>query len=249
VAGPDREADPLRYFIVHIQKTAGSSLRRRLVELFGEAAVYPTRRVDGTDPYELVLSIDHLRRQFAERRVEIRVVIGHFPLCVTELLDGEFATLTILREPVDRTLSYLRHHRQTTPADRDKSLERIYAEPFRFQGFVHNHMTKMLALTPGEMTAGMLTPIDLGHDHLERAKERLAGLDAVGHQERFGEFCEQLSRRFGWALGEPEVTNATEPVEVAPEFRARIAEDNRLDVELHEFARTLEDRSTSGAPS
>ncbi len=56
-----------------------------------------------------------LLERWKARRDEIRVVTGHFPLCVTELLDADFATFTVLRDPVERTLSYLRHHRDTTP--------------------------------------------------------------------------------------------------------------------------------------
>ena len=40
------------------------------------------------------------------------MVTGHFPLCTTELLGGAFTTFTVLRDPVERTLSYLRHHRK-----------------------------------------------------------------------------------------------------------------------------------------
>ena len=79
---------------------------------------------------------------------EIRVVTGHFPLCTTELLGAQFITLTILRDPVERTLSALRHHREKTPADSERSLEEIYEDPFRFE-LVHNHMVKMFSLSRG----------------------------------------------------------------------------------------------------
>jgi hypothetical protein len=228
-----------RYFFVHMQKTAGSALRHLLMDHFGEPAVYPTRGLDGRDPVELVLSTDHLRERVLARGDEIEVITGHFPLCTTELLDGRHRTLTLLREPVERTLSYLRHHREKEPADRGKELEEIYEDPFRFHGFVHNHMTKMLALTPAEMTDGMLTRVDFDQDHLERAKEALAGMDCVGLQERFEEFCPQLAERFGWRLGRPRVINASAPVAVDDGFRARIADDNALDVELYAFADQL----------
>lgn len=228
-----------RYFFVHMQKTAGTALRLRLINHFGERAVYPTRGVDGTNPVTLVLSIDYLRERLAARGEEIQVITGHFPLCTAELLGGGFTTLTLLREPVERTLSYLRHHRENEPADRDKSLEDIYEDPFRFHGFAHNHMTKMLSLTPAEMTDGMLTRVEFDRDRLERAKEALTGLAAVGLQERFEDFCDELSARFGWELGQPQRLNASEPVEVADGFRERIAEDNALDIELYEFAKEL----------
>ena len=184
-------------------------------------------------------STDYLRERLAARGDEIEAITGHFPLCTTELLDGRYTTVTLLREPVERTLSYLRHHRKEEPADRDKSLEEIYEDPFRFKSFVHNHMTKMLSLTPAEMTDGMLTPMELDESHLERAKEALEGIDAVGLQERFDEFFGRLEDRFGWRLGEPETLNTTDPVDVSQSFRERIAADNALDVELYEFAQEL----------
>jgi hypothetical protein len=236
-----------RFFFVHMQKTAGTALRLRLMNHFGERAVYPTKRVDGMDRVKLVLSIDYLRERLAARADEIRVVTGHFPLCTAELAGGGFTTLTLLRQPVERTLSYLRHHRENEPADGHKSLEDIYEDPFRFQGFVHNHMTKMLSLTPEEMTDGMLTPVEFRRDHLERAKAALAGMSAVGLQERFEDFCHELSARFGWELGEPEVVNASAPVEAPAGLPDRIAEDNALDMELYDFAKQLVAERTIGA--
>jgi hypothetical protein len=230
---------PHRYFFVHMQKTAGMALRQGLINHFGEAAVYPAWGVDGKNPVELVLSVDRLRERLWARGHEIRVIAGHFPLCTAELIEGRLTTLTLLREPVERTLSYLRHHRENESRDRHKSLEEIYDDPLRFHGLAHNHMTKMLSLTSEEMTAGMLTRVEFDHDRLERAKEALAGIDAVGLQERFEDFCDQLAARFEWRLGEPRVVNTSTPVEVPESFRARIAEDNALDIELYKFARRL----------
>jgi hypothetical protein len=230
---------PHRYFFVRMQRTAGAALRRRLVNHFGEAAVYPIRGVDGTDPMKLRVSIDLLLERLAARGGEIRVITGHFPLCTTELIDGRFTTLTLLREPVERTLSYLRRHREFKPSDRHRPLEEIYDDPMHFHGAVHNHMTKMLSLRPDEMVAGMLTHVEFHRDLLERAKEALAGIDAVGLQERFEDFCAELSARFGWRLGDPETVNASVPVEAPASLRARIAEDNAFDVELYEFAKRL----------
>jgi hypothetical protein len=241
---------PHRYFFVHMQKTAGMALRHRLINHFGEAAVYPTRGVDGRDPVKLVLSIDYLRERLAARGDEVRVITGHFPLCTTELIGGRVTTLTLLREPVERTLSYLRHHRENEEADRHKSLEQIYDDPFRFHGFAHNHMTKMLSLTPEEMIdEGMLTKLEFTRDRLERAKEALAGIDAFGLQECLEGFCEQLSARFAWRLGEPQIVNTSVPVDVPESFRARLAEDNAFDIELYEYAKELlATRDIAGVP-
>ncbi len=230
---------PQRYFFVHIMKTGGGALCRRLMNHFGEAAVYPTRGLDGTDPVKLNLSIDHLRERLAVRGDEIRVITGHFPLRTAELIDGRFTTLTLLREPVERTLSYLRQEREQPCFARRSPLEGIYEVYAHLRGMADNNMTKMLSLTPTEMSASMFTRAELNRDHLERAKEALAGIDAVGLQERFEDFCDELGARFGWRLGEPVTVNTTAPVEVPESFRARIAEDNEFDIELYEFAKEL----------
>jgi hypothetical protein len=223
-----------RYFFVHLQKTGGTTLVHRLPRQFRPSEIYPNT-VDG-DPVQSTISIDHLRERWKERGNDIRVVAGHFPLCTTELLGGGFTTLTVLREPVERTLSYLRHHRQMTPADRDKSLEAIYDDPFRFDGLIHNHMVKMLSLTTGEMADGALTSVDFTPSRLELAKHNLETVDVVGLQEQFGDFWYALSERLGWRLGDLAYSNRTAPSDVPGTFRRRIADDNALDIELYDHA-------------
>ena len=185
------------------------------------------------------MSIDRLVREWSVRRKDIRLIAGHFPLCTTELLGGGFTTLTLLREPVERTLSFLRHRRALAPAMQDKSLEEIYEDPQHFHWLVHNHMVKMFALRTSEMTGGMLTKVEFTQAHLARATEQLAAVDAVGLQEGFDEFCAYLEQRFAWQLGTSLRANQTEPEPASEALRARIAADNPLDVEFYEFAQRL----------
>jgi hypothetical protein len=229
-----------RFFFMHLQKTAGTALWRRLKEQFDPGAVYPGPG-DGEPPLT-TLSVEHLVDRWRVRRDEIVVVTGHFPLCTMELLGERFTTLTLLREPVERTLSYLRHHRESTPEDADRSLEEIYDDPLRF-ALAHNHMVKMLALRSEEMENGALSPMTFTRARLDDAMAALRQIDVVGFQEDFDAFCDELETRFGWDLGPPLFMNRTSPVEVPDAFRARVAADNALDVELYEFARA---RWTSG---
>jgi Sulfotransferase family len=231
-----RRDDGTPFFFVHVQKTAGTTLWRRLKHQFAPEEVYPGPD-DGRPPTS-VLVVEHLVERWNARRHQIRLVTGHFPLCTTELLHSDFVTLTLLREPVERTLSALRHHRQRTPDDRDLPLEEIYDNPLRFE-LVHNHMVKMFALTADEMTDGALTHVDFTREHLARAKERLSIVDVVGLQARFDDFCSELSERFRWTLGPPHVANRTTPVDVPDSFRERIEGDNQLDIELYDFAQEL----------
>jgi hypothetical protein len=245
----DQTAQGSRFFFVHVQKTGGTALFKRLKHQFGERAVYPDASDGDVVSIAPQLSIDVLLARWQERRDEVQVVTGHFPLCTIELLGGGFTSLTVLREPVARTLSYLRHHQKLTPADQDKSLEAIYDDEFRFQTLVHNHMVKMFSLTTSEMTDGTLTPVAFTPAHLDRAKRNLATVDALGLQESFDEYCEHLERRFGWHLGDPLRANRTMPVAVSESFRTRIAEDNSMDVELYDYALELYDERRAGETS
>jgi hypothetical protein len=222
-----------------MQKTGGVSLYVRMWRYFGRSAVYPDPS-DG-DPVAVApqLMVDRLLERWKARRQEIQVVVGHFPLCTMELLDSDFTTLTVLRDPVERTLSYLRHHRDTTPADRERSLEEIYEDPLRFHHFIENHMVKMLSLKVEEMTDGMMTSIDFDRGRLRRAKRALRRIDEVGLQYDLESFAQRLERRFRWQLGAPVHENVTKPVAVPDSLRARIAEDNQLDMELYEYGRKL----------
>jgi hypothetical protein len=165
------------------------------------------------------------------------MVTGHFPLCTTELLGVPFTTITVLRDPVERTLSSLRDMREREPMFRGQPLERIYEDPIRFECLIHNHMVKMLSITQDEMTDGALTALAMGDGHLERAKRNLVErIDVWGVQEYFEELCAELALRFGWDLGAPLVANPTTPFDVSEVFRERIAEDNELDMELYRYA-------------
>ena len=237
-----------RFFFVHVQKAAGTELRERLKRYFAPEALYPDKTDGDIATVAPQVSAAQLLARWEVRRDEIELVTGHFPLATAELLDADFTTLTVLREPVERTLSHLRHYRRLTPDARGKSLEAIYDETPTYV-FLRDHMVKMFSMTVDEVATAarenkwpVIKYIELTPDRLARAKERLASVDVLGLQDRFDEFCAVLQSRFGWQLGEPLYANSTPHDEVPDSLRERIAADNALDVELFEYACDLYDR-------
>ena len=240
-----------RFFFVHVHKAAGTSLLLRLRRHFAREQLYPDDSDvaaavgdDGSPRLHLAptLFVSHLLERYRARRDRIVLVAGHFPLRTTELLGDPFMTLTLVREPVERILSSLRHHRELTPGDHDRPLEELYDDPIRFHGMLHNHMVKMFSLSPEEIRVGdgMMTHVEqFTPRRLEEAKQRLTGVDVLGLHDHVDEMCVQLSDRFGWRLGTSVHANFTEPVAVAESFRRRIAADNALDADLYEYARDL----------
>ena len=237
---PDPPAQPERFFFVHMQKTGGVSLYVRMQREFGEEGVYPDESDGNPATVSPQLMLPVLLERWEARRDRIRVVTGHFPLCTTELLDADFRTFTILRDPVERTLSYLRHHRATTPADANRSLEEIYEHGGNFEHFIHDHMVKMLSLRADEMRpTAMMSVVELDRRRLEQAKDALESMDTFGLQDDLEGFAQRLESLYGWQLGPPVHENVTPQTPVPDSFRRRIAEDNRLDMELYEHASRL----------
>jgi hypothetical protein len=233
-------------FFVHMQKTAGTTLYVRLRRHFGDDAVYPTSSDQRV--HKASIRTDLLLDRLREQPDGMRVVAGHCPLCVTEMVDRPFTIITVLRDPVERTLSALRDMSEREPRFSGWPLEKIYEDPIFFPCLIENHMVKMLAIRPDEMTDGLLTPLAFTDAHLERAKTALdERIDVWGLQEHFESFCGELTRRYGWDLGPPRVTNASRPVEVSDHFRERIARDNERDVELYRHALAAHGRRSARA--
>lgn len=238
-ATPDR-----RYFVAHMQKTAGTTLRDRLRATFAENEIYPNGS-DGNDGRLSVISVSHLEQCWAARGHEIRLLTGHFPVRTVELLPGdiEWTTMTVLREPAERVLSFLRHQaaRRQRGATEDTPIEEIYADPFRREAMVQNHMTRILSMTPEEIRIGdgVLGQVPYTSERLDMAKEALASLPIFGLQHRLDEFCDELQERFGLDTGTALRSNTTEPGPVPEGLMDRIREDNALDFELFDYACAL----------
>ncbi len=129
-----------------------------------------------------MISVSHLLQQWERRGQEIRLLSGHFPLSAIDLIDADFRTISVLRPPVERTLSYLRHQRALDPEKRDAPLDEIYDDPFLFRGLIRNHMTRTFSLGSDELGPGdgVLTDIEDTRERLDRAKLGVEGLDAYG---------------------------------------------------------------------
>ena len=180
-------------------------------------------------------SIQQLVRLPADRRASIRLYAGHFPFMVTDMLGGEFITITLLREPTERILSYLKHAKRYRPEFETKSLEEIYETPSLFSWLVHNYQVKLFAMNPGDPARTHLYPIDIDRDRLERAKANLERVTSIGLTDRLDELVSELCARYGWRGAVPrlEVSEAFRP---SSALEDRIASDNQADIEFYDFA-------------
>jgi len=236
--------DSDRFFFVHVMKSAGTALTRALREQFLSEEVYPCLGIDVDSVSDVVpyLNVPHLLALPAARRSEIRVYTGHFPYFARDGLDPSLTTFSLLRDPVDRTLSALKHFKRSDPY-RELPLEAIYENRQLFRFFVENHQTKVFALSRDDNEVAINCAYDVDDARFARACENLERVDVLGITERYGDFVETLRVRFGWwphGLDvRPEVNVSTEPWDVPMRFRERIAADNAYDMAFYARAKDL----------
>ncbi len=237
-------------FFVHVPKTAGMALREYLANQY-EAG--ETCRATGWA---------ELAREDAEGLARYRLVQGHFAPSLAALLHPGIRTLIVLREPVARTVSVLRHIRRD-PAfhwlhERAKSMSlhdmthdpALMAEAANGQvGLLSSTRPArdvLAAIRAAEAAGGRPDPYAREDTPLlERAVRRLEALDFVGTTERLGELLRLLGQEMHYhpALRLPSVNHApadADDLSAADLEHVRAAND--LDSRLYEHAQALMDR-------
>jgi len=250
-------------FFVHIMKTAGSDLKVRCLNWFGDEACYPRT---GDDFVFANTVISYLTDLSPERRAETKFYSGHFPFVAVEMFGEPCHTLTIIRDPVDRVVSHLRQvqrHRfgwvQHAPdlADvEDPTLDQLYDDSFLFPRFFDNHQVRQLSMNVGDEPESYVDLFDLDQGRLELAMANLAKVDEVGLTRNYDAWLTDLAGRLGLPIRTMKRVQAApaDAPDVSDELRERIVADNAYDIAFYEFAEQLvaeranADRRASGDP-
>lgn len=234
-------ATPDVYFFIHVMKTAGGTFRNHLLANFPKDHVYPNWSLDRGRANIEIASLVGLDDDRSENTVAYS---GHFPYFATELVERRvgrpLTRITILREPVERTLSLLRDMRGWNADTANRSLEDLYGDPILNPLFVADHQAKIFSLGADDGAETYQHVIDVDDERLAIAKERLHHIDFLGVQEEFDRFLATIRAELGWRIGDaPDRHVSQHDAEVRPGFRDRIAEDNPADIEFYRYALTL----------
>jgi hypothetical protein len=238
---------------IHVMKAGGTSVMRTLRETYRLDEIYPYAPLDleyvdgGELDIQHHLSVPYLLSIPPERRAAIRVFTGHFPYVVRELLGIELRAATLLRDPVERTISLLHQLKRTQPWEEQAGarpldgwpLEEIYELPQVFGPLIHDHQTKIFSMTVADEPQSYTDPVVVDAKRLGLAKANLAAVEVVGTTDHLDEFLDDAEARFGWNVvrgARKNVTPAADSTPVDPALRRRIASDNAIDVELYEHA-------------
>ncbi|MFZ6004093.1 MAG: hypothetical protein ACOYXM_09190 [Actinomycetota bacterium] len=231
-------------FFVHVMKTGGSTFRRRIVQRLGAEAVFPCRALDPPEA-EPNLRIDHLASLPAARLEAIRAFTGHFPFFAATLVPRRTVTITILRDPVDRVISYLKQHHRQKGLGPDRSLESIYDLPWHRELHMLDYQVRVFATTAADGVHSVMEHVEIDERRMEVAKDHLREVDLLGLHECYDDFTERAMRTLGWPLEYVTPQRVSMPGEVPDSLRRKIAADNEADLEFYAFARELYKRRHS----
>lgn len=234
--GPNGRPAPLVF--LHVPKTGGMGVEAQLDEWLGEPAqqgCYPWwgSTVVATRPGR---------------------VVGHFPYeMLTELAPPGAAWLTVLRDPVERSISHWWHHTRT-PGDapwpddfrRGVTLERWCSDPL-FSYDSSDAQVRYLAWLPEGDRAAILAHRPIGpvpDEAVALALERLGKFAWVGVTERHHQGLQLLAYTIRQAppTRRPPLNEGTgrpRPADIPGEVRQMLAERNRGDAAVHQLAQRL----------
>ena len=262
-----RDPKPSEPIVVvhHIQKTAGTSLRRvvRTNLLPAEVEVARDQRSALFDPVGLRDWYDDWYRSLeANRRARLCCVMSHSAGYLLPSLDRPAVALALVREPVDRVISFHEYKRGISDSRRERGrkyrpvvpLEEIYgpgragraawlARYFNWQSRALLSVFYDIADFP--WSAGPSPDAELWR---ARLGDLVDGVFFAGVQDRFAEYVELLARRFGWraVVTRAKAAEGRLQVDQLPdELRETIRAYNWLDAELHELCRRTQMRRES----
>lgn len=228
---------PPKLFFIHIMKTGGTTFYFNLRAHFGPEHVFP-----GDGDGEMVdryLEVRRLTELTEDRLRTIRAFAGHYPFVASQMVGLPVRTITVLREPVDRTISYL-FQRMSSGSHAGASPEEVYEDGYLNPFWIANHQTKVFALSTDDTFEDVRQPLEIDRHRLERAKANLEQVEVIGLQSHYVDFTREVEQRFGIPASVRKQRVNTSAKEIPASLRRRIEEDLRYDLELYDFAESLQ---------
>ena len=183
-----RRLSSQKILVIHIAKTAGTSLRIMLENEYGARFIYPGRLYLKNSPNQWYPSGSEMLENYSKLPFH-RVLVGHFTAAMADLLPRPYQTATFLREPIQRSLSMIAHFSRILNVSAPSLIE----DPQFMSANIADYQTRVLGADrvcePGQVKV-------FDENVLNRAITRLETLDFVGLTERFDESCQRFDRRF-----------------------------------------------------
>lgn len=221
---------------IHVPKTAGTTCHNILRREYRFCQHY---QIDGGAVRE---SLEAFMRLSDKERRAIRILRGHHHFGMHEYLYGDTTYITMLRNPVDRMISFYfyikrlpSHYLYDRVAGGNMSLHDFVGSGIT--GELDNEQVRLLSGHDSDLPYGCISK-----DHLITAKSNVENyFSAVGLQERFDETLLLWRKTLHWLLPpyyQPQnVTHKRQKVAETPKAVIdTIREVNQFDIQLYEWA-------------
>lgn len=234
-----------KIFFLHMPKTGGVSLSAAIAPAFPFWAINPdpcmSARNDGKYP-PIDVIIDAMR--FRPDRVHY--MYGHFHLSCAAMMGPAAKTVTVLRHPVDRMISYYRWWYMKQGLTPETFLERFRSDGFNMR--YDNEMCRRLAGTfdysAGSGAADRLHSMlkaDIADPagFLDAAKRGLEKCHFVATLDTLPRLAARLSAELEYKVKLPYENKSKAPNEIASMVLERVEQDCKLDLALYEHAKAI----------
>jgi len=215
-----------KFLFIHVMKTGGTSFVDIIGANFSAGQRYPDVCVDpNADIFhrmEAYLFIPGLVEYVNAMKGRLHMVRGHIPYAVRSLLQDNYVALTLLRDPVERTLSYLKHCRRYHVEHIGQDLEKIYEDSWFNATFIRDYQTKIFSMSPREA---------LAEDRLVDEPPALPPRHAITDENGFVAEFEELKKRAPARVSLETFAASTGVIQVDEE-RLATARDNLSAVEI-----------------
>ena len=221
---------------LHVPKAAGSSFVKILHSNYSESV-----RFDVSAGGRYVDNLEILREMSPARKDELRVVYGHLPFGVHELLPQQSQYISILRNPIDRIVSHYyfvreqpKHYLHSAVVGQNLSLAEYVQSGL--SGELTNGMTRLLSGRPSQDSLRGHDPCT-EEDFFAAVRHIHHHFSAVGIVEQYDRSLSLFCRMFGWkntARTRLNVTRSRVALSSLDNRTLRIIEEhNAYDLELY----------------
>ena len=222
---------------VHIPKTAGTTMYQVIQRNYASKAMY----VIGVDGWH-----DEFKRLSDCRKAELLLIGGHAGFGMHRFLPKPCAYFTILRDPIERTISDYYYIRRTPQSG---FYDQVNAKNISLLDFLNLGLDALVDNGQTRLLCGLENGFEVGfgectREMLETAKRNLRDhFVVVGLTEEFDATLILLKKALGWrklAYARQNVSpNRLKQSEISQVTLDAIARVNVLDAELYDYARTL----------
>lgn len=186
---------PPTIIFLHIPKAAGTTLHRIIEQQYRPKEIYSTYPTT----FKPDAGIEAFQALPAARRAEIRLLKGHMPFGLHQYIPGPSTYFTLLREPVERVISfyYFVRHNPT---------HYLYDHVIARGRTLQEYIESQIALSTDNFQLRLLSGVSYHRPYGQCDEELFAQarrnlqehFTVVGLAERFDETLILLKRTFGW---------------------------------------------------